>query len=864
LIERLNAGLSGKLTLISAPAGFGKTTLLSEWVHQIDAPAAWLSLDAEDDEPAHFWAYMLAALQRLDVGLAQGAEHLFHATQLEPPSAQAILVPLLNEIAALQEQVVLVLDDYHLITSQAIHNGMVYLLAHQPSQLHLVLSTRADPPLPIVRLRARGQVTELRVDDLRFTPDEVAAFLSGTMGVDLSPADVASLGARTEGWIAGLQLAALALRPLAPQGPADRHAFVSTFSGSHHYVLDYLTQEVLQCLPGAVQQFVIRTSILDRLCGPLCDAVLEDSGGYGLGSGRETLVDLASCNLFLIPLDDQRTWYRYHHLFADLLRKRLGEELPAEEILDLHRRASTWYEGQGQIEEAVKYALRVQDFERVARLADDTARAGTLDGRPTVLLRWAEVLPEPVLCAYPHLCLHQAWALIVNERLDRAQQILQDVQERLRSSPSRQEDAQRDGWAPLLAAVETMAQGLAYGYAGDVVQAAQAGARARQQALALGNLYMAVHATVGLALATFHEGHLRQAAEHYQQLIALAERGLEGKQEAAPSPLAAPGYVGLATVYLEWNDLDAAAHHLDRGLELGRYGAAAHSLVNACIVQSRLRQIQGDTDDAYAALDRAEQIYRARDSLAARLRLGRQRARMDLATGRAKEAAQWIESVRAGYPADLAGRALPGALREALQIVQARVHLAQDETADALAVLEPLVAPAEAAGRRGRVAEISLLHALALQAGGRTTDALVSLARSLSIAEPEGYTRLYLDEGAPAAKLLSALARDPSAPPHLAAYARKLCEAWPDVRLPEPGEADARGESALVEPLTRRELQVLHLIYEGYSNARIAETLVLALNTVKRHASSIYGKLGVHSRTEAVARARQLGLLPGN
>jgi LuxR family maltose regulon positive regulatory protein len=869
LIERLNAGLgqSGgfarKLTLISAPAGFGKTTLLSEWVRQCAVPVAWLSLDNDDDDPVRFWTYLLAALETLDVGLAQGALQLADAAS-ESPSAQAILVPLLNEVAALPDKIVLVVDDYHLVSTQAIHDGIAFLIAHQPPQLHLVLSTRADPPLPVVRLRARGQLTELRADDLRFTLDEASAFLNGTMGIDLSPRDVDSLGARTEGWIVGLQLAALSM-----QGRTDRHAFVSTFTGSHHYILAYLTEEVLHRLPESVRRFLLRTSILDRLCGPLCDAVLgrrdQDGRAGSQADSRETLAYLASSNLFLIALDGERYWYRYHHLFADLLRKRLRQEMSSEAVFELHRRASAWYEEHGPVDEAVKYALRVQDFERVAYLAEEAARAGMLDSRPTVLLRWLEALPEEVLLPHPRLCLHQAWALILNERLDVARRILQETQGTLRSMPpSPEDDAELDELGTLLAAIEAMALGLAHGYAGNVVEAAREGATAREKALALGNRSMAVHATVGLALAQFHQGHLRQAAEHYRRVIDLAERSSGTEQEASPSPLAAPGYVGLANIYLEWNDLDAAANYLDQGMELGRHGAAAHSLVNACVVRSRLRQALGDWEGAFEALDQAEQIYRAQDSPAAMLRLGGQRARLNLTSGQVDDAIRWIQGVEAGLIPGLSGKALPGALYEAVQILSARAYLAQGEAAQALAILGSLSVPAEAADRRGRVAEIRLLEALACQVQGRTADALAPLARSLSIAEPEGYARLYLDEGAPAAELLRVYVRDPSTPPHLGTCARDLLAAYPDVGLPASIGPEPPGESALAEPLTQRESQVLLLIYEGHSNRKIAEQLVLALNTVKRHTSNIYGKLGVNSRTQAIARARQLGLLPAD
>jgi LuxR family maltose regulon positive regulatory protein len=868
LIARLDQGLrpGNKLILISAPAGYGKSTLLCEWVHQSTVPVAWLSLDTDDDS-SHFWTYFVAAIQTLDASLAPGAERLLDASLLEPPPIQTLLVPLLNEVAALPGKIVLILDDYHVITNEVVHDGIAYLLDHQPEQLHLVLSTRADPPLAVVRLRARDQLTELRADDLRFTADETTGFLNEMMGLSLLPEDVNSLGVRTEGWITGLQLAALSM-----QGRTDRHEFVSSFTGSHHYVLEYLIEEVLRRQPEPVRRFLVQTSILDQLCGRLCDAVVEnwglepgDAKADGFVDSQDILEHLVSNNLFLVPLDDEHRWFRYHHLFADLLRKRLRQQTSLATVHELHHRASAWYEKTGSVDEAVKYALRAQDIERVIRLAEGAARAGTLDRRPTTLLRWLEAVPEQVLLAHPRLLLHQAWALIINERLELAKEMLQAARDALQPMPSSPvNDAQRSELSTLLAAIEAMALGLAHGYAGDVVKAAEVGKEAREKALALGNVFMAVHATVGLALAMFHQGQLRQAAEHYRQVIDLSgyRAGTDG--EALQSPLAAPGYVGLATVYLEWNDLSAAAHSLYQGMALGRYGAAAHSLVNACVVKSRLQQALGDAEGAVEALRQADQIYRVRDSLAATLRLGRQQARLDLSVGKADEVIRWVRGVEAAFASGRPEGAAPASFHESLQIVLARAQLAQGAAKEAWATLEPLYAPAEAAGRRGRVVEICLLQALAFQAQEHIIDAFAQLEHSLSIAEPEGYARVYLDEGAPAAELLTAFYLDPSFPSHLRDYAHNLLRAFPKSQLVAGAGPEVTGRPTLVEPLTKREREVLQLIYEGLSNQEIAEKLVLALNTVKRHTSNIYGKLDVSSRTQAIARARQLGLVPGN
>jgi LuxR family maltose regulon positive regulatory protein len=480
-------------------------------------------------------------------------------------------------------------------------------------------------------------------------------------------------------------------------------------------------------------------------------------------------------------------------------------------------------------------------------------------------LRWLEAAPEQVLLAHPHLLLHQAWALVINEQLELAREMLQASRDALQTLlPSPVNDAQRSELSMLLAAIEAMALGLAHGYAGEVVKAAEMGKEAREKALALGNVFMAVHATVGLALAMYHQGQLRQAAEYYREVINLSgyDAGTDG--EALQSPLAAPGYVGLATVYLEWNDLSEAAHYLRRGMELGRYGAAAHSLVNACVVKSRLQQALGDAEGAFEALRQADQIYHVRDSPAATLRLGRQQARLNLSVGQADEVIRWAHGVKAAFASGRPGGAVPAAFHESLQIILARAHLAQGAAEEALAMLEPLYAPAEGAGRRGRVAEICFLQALAFQAQERTVDAFAQLERSLSIAEPEGYARLYLDEGAPAAELLNAFCLDPSSPPHLRTYAHSLLGAFPDAQPAGHAGPKVAGRPVLVETLTKREREVLQLISEGLSNREIAGKLVLALNTVKRHTSNIYGKLGVSSRTQAIARARQLGWIPRN
>jgi LuxR family maltose regulon positive regulatory protein len=622
LIERLNVGLNRKLTLVSAPAGYGKTTLLSEWVAQIRDQIAWLSLDKEDNDPVCFWAYVIAALQTVHTdpstssgqALSQNALQVLKAPQ--PPPVQSILTPLLNDIAALPDRVVLVLDDYHVISTQAIHDGIAFLLAHQPPQLHLVLSTRADPPLPIARLRGRGQLTELRADDLRFTADEAAAFLNTVMDLDLPPEDVKALAARTEGWIVGLQLAALSM-----QGRDDTHEFITAFTGSHHYVLEYLTEEVLRRQPEPVQQFLLQTSILDRLCGPLCNAVTRE------GDGETTLASLQRANLFIIPLDEKHHWYRYHHLFSDLLGSHLKHEMPLERILELHRRASAWYEQNGAIDEAVKHALQAQDFERAAFLIEQAAGTILSRGSVTTLLRWSEALPEELVLARPGLRMYQGWAAFLSGQTALAGQILLDTKEALQAmSPSPDREVFYGRLTALLATLATLHQdmpkaieegqealahlpeedliwraratralGAAYKLSGDTNKLIQMCNEAKSLALAAGSIFLAVDIISQLASAQFHQGRLRQAARSYRQILDLVEH---------PSrfPPAGLGYIGLADVSLEWNDLDAAGDYVNRGIDLCQQGGIGHNLLLAYGTKALVRQAQEDTEGALEAI----------------------------------------------------------------------------------------------------------------------------------------------------------------------------------------------------------------------------------------------------------------------
>ncbi len=899
LVRRLNAGLHRKLTLISAPAGFGKTTLLSEWARRRgEAPppreVAWLSLDEEDNDQTRFWTYLVAALQTAHAELGEDVLRTLKAAQ--PPPAQAVLVPLLNDIATLPGGVLLVLDDYHLISSRAIHDAVAFLLQHQPQQLHLVLSTRADPPLPTSRLRARGQVAELRADDLRFTPDEAAAFLHEAMGLSLTPEDVQALEARTEGWIVGLQLAALSL-----QGRSDAHAFIQAFTGSHHYVLEYLVEEVVQRQPESVQEFLLQTSILDRMTGPLCDAVVDVAAPGGqrvpetrfLGrnpvSSQESLEYLRRNNLFVIPLDEEHRWYRYHHLFADLLGNLLRQASCPERISELHHRASTWYEENGMASEAIRHALQGGDYERAASLIERAIKATLSRGSVRTLLRWSEALPEAVVRTRPRLRMYQGWAMFLNARLPLARPMLQEARIALQAMPPCcEKDALRGELAAMLATISvveqeipraiaeaeealaclpeddlvsraraTRALGVAHGSVGDTNKAIQTCSEARALALRAGNLFLAAEITSQLAAGHAHQGRLRQAARTYREIAEMVE-------PPARFPPAGLGYIGLAEISLEWNDLDAVEDYLNRGIELCQQGGIGYNLRSAYFTQAMLRQAIGDTAGALEAIRKAGQFDPAIVLLERAVHLASYQARLQLLMGDVQMAWQWAKGENV-IP-HVSFERLPVFLREIQQVSLARVYLAQDAPESVLETCAHTCAQAQAAGRMARVIELSLLQALALQMQSKPDAALVPFERCLSLAEPEGYVRLFLEAGKPAVTLLHQAASRGISPE----YAGKLLEAFqsqvpgvvPASRGPStPQRVDSEPQAQLIEPLTRRELEVLDLIRRGYSNQEIARSLVVTLHTVKKHTSNIYGKLGVHSRTQAVARAQRLGLL---
>ncbi|MBN1284737.1 MAG: hypothetical protein JXB47_05000 [Anaerolineae bacterium] len=861
LIERLDAGRQRKLILISAPAGFGKTTLLSAWRRQNAAPAAWLSLDAGDNDRVRFLAYVVAALQTVEPGIGEAALSMLQAPQ--PPPVDVILTRFINEIARLPGHFALILDDYHVIEAQPIHDAITFLLDHQPPQMHLVIATRADPPLPIARLRGRDQLVELRAADLRFSVEEAGEFLSRVTGSTLAPDDIAALAARTEGWIAGLQMAAVSM-----QG-RDIPGFVAAFAGSHEYIVDYLTDEVLNRQSEDLKAFLLQTCILDRLTAPLCDAVT------GQGGGQQTLEHLQNANLFIVPLDDRREWYRYHRLFADLLRQRLQQTQP-DRVPALHRRASLWYEQHGYTAEAIDHALDGADSERAARLVEQAAERTLMRSEYATFMKWIEALPEVMVRTRPLLCAYHAGALLLSGRPVDA------VEARLRDAAAGDSsglvagalvvfDAMRaifhgdiSGFIALShRALELLPEdnlvfrsavtrnlGAAYTMTSDVETAIRLFDEVVRIGRQTGNLASTVITLNRLAALYKIKGQLHKTREINEQALALAV-----DKQGRRLPIASLALVSLGDVMREWNDLETAARFALEGIELAGQWAEIWNL-GSYIILARIRQAQGDAEGAGAAIQRARQLAREFDaSELDDVWVDMYHARLQLTQGNLEAAEQWV--ARAAQ----ASQSKPDfdfyILQEFEQTTQARLRIAQARYGEALALIEPLLQAAERLKRAGIALELWALKALARHGQGDTGGALAALGRALALGEPEGYARVFIDEGEPMASLLYEAAAHGVAPE----YAGRLLAAFAG-SAPLPAHPHAPDSGEMIEPLSERELEVLRLLAEGFSNREIAEKLFLSPNTVKRHNGSIYGKLGVGSRTQAIARAKALGILP--
>lgn len=916
LMERLNQGLHGKLTLVSAPAGFGKTTLVSAWGALCQRPMAWFSLDEGDGDPLQFLTYFVTALQRLEQRERSGSssgigQNILGALQSpRPPAVESLLTALVNELATASQHVIVVLDDYHVLDAPAIDQMLTFLLDHLPPQLHLVITTREDPNLPLARLRARGQLMEVRAADLRFDPVEIADFLKRIIGLSLAPEAIAALEARTEGWIAGLQLAAISLQGRHAHGDTNVERFIDAFTGSHRFILDYLMEEVLQQSPSHVRTFLLQTAILDRLCAPLCDAVT------GQDDGAAMLALLERSNLFLIPLDEQRQWYRYHHLFADVLRARANEEQP-EQVPTWHQRASRWLEAEGDHAAAIHHALAARDFARAATLMESIWPVLHREHlRSAHMLTWVTALPEELVRSRPMLSLGYGWEMLNSGDLEAADVRLQDAERLLDAAVAEgrerlvvADEAELEALPAELASARAYLA-LAAGNVPATVSHAQRALAAlaeddyirRGPAAALlglacwaneeleeaytmlaegltcfqkaGNITFAIAGTYGLADIRIVQGQLHAAVAIYEQVLQMAQAG--AKAGAASMVIGGEAvlqgatdlHMGLGLLYREQGKQEAAQMHLSRCVALGEQAALTNWPHRWRIAQARIKLGEGDWEGALDLLNEAERRY-TRGPVPEVRPIAALKAQAWIGQGRLREAERWAREE---------GVTIDGAityLREFEHMTLARLRIAQykaqqtkeaqqtrESIQHALALLTRLRTAAEKGGRRGSVIELLLLQALAHVAQQDRAAALAALEQALLLAEPEEYVRTFLDEGPVMVALLRQALEQKIRP----VYVRRLLarvDAEAAQAPDEPPSADQppQANQSLVEPLSERELEVLELVAQGLSNREIAERLFIALNTVKGHNRVIFGKLQVQRRTEAVAVAQELGLV---
>ncbi|WP_178019599.1 LuxR C-terminal-related transcriptional regulator [uncultured Paenibacillus sp.] len=854
LFERLYEGLQGKLTLISASAGYGKTTLVSEWLADCRRRAAWLSLDEGDNDPGRFLLHLIAAIKNIVDVNDQGAWKALQAPQ--PLPIPYILTALVNEISSGSDPFILVLDDYHVIESQIVHDALSFLIDHQPLQMHLILITREEPQLPIARLRARNQLTELRGNDLRFTRHEAGLFFNQIMGLNLSSAEILYLEARTEGWIAGLQLAAISM-----QDRSNTAQFISSFTGSHRFVLDYLMEEVLMRQSEKVQTFLLHTSILDRICGPLCDAVLPK----GMG-GDEILAYLERSNLFIIPLDSERHWYRYHHLFADLLRQRLyhANKDKAEEIAVLHTRASQWFEENDLEIEAFQHAAAAQDVDRAATLIEGRGMPLHFRGAAQPVLNWLKRQDESTLNERPSLWVIYASALLIIGQVDGIEQKLSAAEAAMKYNAPQEADHDLIGHIAsirstlgvvrnetdtiitqsLLAlehlhpnnlpvrAATTWTLGVAYQRQGDRAAARRAYTEALSSSKRMGHLIITLMATLGTGQIQEFDNQLNLAVRTYKQVIELAGE--------PPLPAACEAFLGMARIFYEWNDLEAAEQHLGQSILLARQIENTDRLSDSELFAVKLKLARQDISAAEALLTKARHEVQERSFTHLMGEVQHMELLISLHRGSFPEAVKHLETSE--WP-----------------VLQSRIHMIQGNAKAALAILGTLCDQAKAKQWKNEQLKLLVLQALAFQIQGDMERALQRLTDALTLAENEGFVRLFVDEGMPMLDLLTEAATRRIQPDYTGFLLSTMHheQKLHDFAVHSP---PTRFEP-LIDSLSERELEVLQLIAQGLSNQQIGDRLFLALSTVKGYNRNIFDKLQVKRRTEAIARARELGLI---
>lgn len=883
LLERMtNARAAGqKILLVSAPAGFGKTTLVSEWSHSQNRAVAWVALDAADNDPMRFFAYLIAALNPLAPEIFSQLASVNAGAQ--PPPPETLTAQLLNALSASAPPVTIVLDDYHLVENAALHHAIELLAAQALPHVTLVLTTRSDPPLPLARWRARGLLAETRADDLRFTPDEAAEFLNRAANLDLTAPDIAALEERTEGWIAGLQLAALAL-----EHTKDPHAFIAAFTGNHRFVLDYLMEEVLQQQSETVQRFLLQTSVLERFNAALCDTVMETKAG----ASQQILAWLERTNLFLIPLDETREWYRYHHLFGDVLQNRL-RQTDSSRALTLHTRASEWFEQAGYLHEAISHALSARDYQRAAHWIEKHIDAFDARGESATVLAWLAQIPPVFFLASPQLALARAHVLFSANKLDAAAQDLDTVESTLATQAF--DDATRQLMRGRILALRThitlyrgfaeealalaeqalaelppeqarlssqvyQAMGNANIWTEQLDRADEAFARAVEISTAAQQFPTVVFTLCNRGDVCFHQGKLRAAHRIYLAALELATA-----QHLTHIPATALAHLDIAHVEYEWNDLTSAFAHAETAISRSRFGGLSRAEMFSRIIMARVCFAQGSRADAFLQLELADGLVHDY-KMARRHQAMVDAARFQLWTlsGDLARARAWVEAQQ------IDAHAPPTYLNEGDLLNLAQLYILEHAYHEAQPLLERLVTAGLAKGRMWTVIRAHASLALVWQGIGEMEHALEHLTHALGIAEPEGYIRTFVAKGSMLVPLLqqfaahAARAGDANTQ-RLGAYAAQLISL-----LPEPPDRAAKTpfarplqfrNPALIEPLTAREMQMLELVAQGYSDREISVQLHISSATVKKHLANLFGKLDVHSRTQALARAREIGLL---
>jgi len=843
LIERLNAsllqesGFGRRLTLVSAPAGYGKTTLALAWFSRIGLPIAWLSLDEADNDPRRFITYLIAALQHVHDSIGRAATAMLQSPQ--PPPDELMLTSLVNEISAVTQPFILALDDYHVIQTPPIHKQLAFLLEHQPDNMHLVITTREDPLLPISRLRAGGQVLEIRQNDLRFTADEAAEFLKSVMELDLSPDEIAALERRTEGWIAGLQLAALSMR-----GRADRSEFIQAFTGSSRFILDYLIEEVFEGQSPDVKDFLLKTSILERLSGPLCDAVTEKN------VSQEMLEALEQANLFIVPLDQSRNWYRYHRLFADLLRHRLRTSSITEK--SLHQRASQWYENNALPSDAIHHALAGDDWERAAELISANSNAMLKRGEVLTLIDWFQKFPEEMLLSNPKLCFEYCWPLLLATRydtaaplLERVEQVAKDIPEFLgevyaaqaylaRGQGDHARMVERSQQALKLLPKDSIDSrgivavnlGLAYWHMGQMQQAEEVLAEALEAGQKTGNHYAALTALIFQGRIFAVRGQLHQAKAYFERAI----------QQGNEIPVNALAYMDLATLYYEWNMLDVCDAHIQKAIELCQRSQNYEFLVGSLMILSRLRVAQGDLTGAENALEQAWDLVRSGKIPTGTVeRVDAAQAWLLLAKGELP--GKWGEKLDEKIDCHPFYRFLGVTKARTLPEVHARAYLA---------------GLSQAAQANDWVYGLVVVRVLEAAFAETQDETLIFLTEALQLAENNEFIRSFVEAGEKLIPSLREAIKRGIAPE----YAERILDV-----MVEKSQVTETGLASLVEPLSEREIEVLLLVAEGMSNREIAEKLYISTGTAKTHVHNLCGKLGVRNRTEAAMKAKELDIV---